>query len=194
MKPPLRTRRARGSPSRPERGSTPAHRFYRFGKHYRAGLQASERVSNVRIQGSEVSGQSVEQCPCGQAAKSVSGDEGCSMAATRKRRPQLVDFKHEGASGWPRTHLSRRPRRAAEPRHPPGINRFAIGAAAACLLRWLGPGDSRTKAPGAGIAPALRGRHGFAARRPSQLPRSRPSRIPSVRWRGHLRGRALKDS
>jgi len=61
MKPSLRTRRARGPPSRPEQGSTPAHPFYRFGKHYRAGLQAPERVSIVRMQGSKVSGESVEQ-------------------------------------------------------------------------------------------------------------------------------------
>jgi hypothetical protein len=76
-----------------------AHRFDRFGKHYRAGLQAPERVSIVRMQGSEVSGQGVKQSLGGHAAKRVSGDEGYSVAATRKRRPrlarQLVDFKHE---------------------------------------------------------------------------------------------------
>jgi len=63
-------------------------------------LQAPERVSNVRIQGREVYGQSVEQSLGGHAAKSVSGDEGCFVAAIRKRRPQLsrqpVAFKREG--------------------------------------------------------------------------------------------------
>lgn len=112
-----------GPPSRPEQGSTPAHRFYRFGKHYRAGLQAPERVSIVRIHGSEVFGQSVEQSLGGPAAKCVSGDEGCSVAAIRKRRPRLarqpVDF--ERGCGWPRNLLSRRPTarsRASPPTRP----------------------------------------------------------------------------
>jgi hypothetical protein len=81
------------------KASTPAHRFDRFGKHYRAGLQAPERVSIVRIQGSEVSGQGVKQRLGGPAAKRVSGDEGYSVAATRNSRPRLArqptDFKHE---------------------------------------------------------------------------------------------------
>jgi hypothetical protein len=53
----------------------------------------------VRNQGSKVSGQSVEQSLAGHAATSVSGDEGCIVAATRRSQPQLsrqpVDFKHE---------------------------------------------------------------------------------------------------
>jgi hypothetical protein len=176
----------------------PAHRFYRFGKHYRAGLQAPERVSNVRIQGSEVFDQRGEQCPGGQAAESVSGDEGCSVAATRERRPQLarqpVNLKHEGESGWPRTHLSRRPtaRSPAAPsaRHEP----LAIGAAAACLMRWLGPGAPRKKNAWAADCPALPGRRGFAASSPSSLPLPGLLEFRKSRWRGHLRGRALNDS
>jgi hypothetical protein len=43
------------------------------------------------------------KAPGGHAAKSVSGDEACSVAATRDRRPQLarqpVDVKHD-AGVW----------------------------------------------------------------------------------------------
>jgi hypothetical protein len=183
MKPPLRTRRARGPPSRPKPRLPPAHRFYRFGKHYRAGLQAPERVSNVRMQGSEVSDQSVEQSPGGYAARSVSGDVGCSVAATRERRPQLarraVAFKHEGGV-W----LAKDPFVETPSRTPPGYPIFQARTASqlapppTCLRWWLGSGASRNKTPRPWVARDLRGRPGFAASSPSGLPLSRPSRIP----------------
>ena len=57
----------------------------------------------MRMQGSEVSGESVEQTLGDPAAKCVPRDEGYSVAATRKRRPRLarqpVDFKH-GEGMW----------------------------------------------------------------------------------------------
>jgi len=104
MKPPLRTRRARGTAVKTGgKAHTPAHRFYRFGKHYRAGLQAPERVPIVRNQGGEVSGQSAGPNTGGHSAKSVSDDERHSLAGTGKRQAQLsrrpVDFIHEGG-GW----------------------------------------------------------------------------------------------
>jgi hypothetical protein len=188
MKPPLRTRRARGLPSRPERWSTPAlrfYRFYRFGKHYRAGLQAPARVSKVRIQGSDVSDQRVDKAP---AARPRKADEGCSVAATRERRPQLarqpVNLKHEGGRLVPR--------RATGPPHPPGMNRFAIGAAAAWLIRWVGPAP-RKKTPGAGIAPLSRAAVVLQLVAP---PACHPGLLEfrKSRWRGHLRGRAFNDT
>jgi hypothetical protein len=189
MKPPLRTSRARGPPSRPEQGSTPAHPFYRFGKHYRVGLQAPERVSIVRMQGSEVSGESVEQTLGDPAAKCVPRDEGYSVAATRKRRPRLarqpVDFKHEGVwladaqrreAGVPRRRALRHWRR----RHLPQYDGLVRGLRVTnCLAQGLPPLS--------GAALVLR-----------LLP-LRPATLPAVsnsvrRWRGHLRGRALKGS
>jgi hypothetical protein len=95
---------------------------------------------------------------------------------------------------WPRNHLSRRPtaRSQAAPsarqahhhwrgRHLPNTMAWSVG-----FDNKKRPPRNCSRSPGA--IP------GFAARIPSGLPLSRPSRIPSVRWRGHLRGRALKDS
>jgi hypothetical protein len=185
---------------RRDRGKAPRlHNGFRFGKHYRAGLQAPERVSIVRIQWSEISGQGVEQSLGGYAAKCVSGDEGYSVAATRKTRSQLsrqpVDFKHEGS--WSAKEVFVETHNGAQPGHPqpPGRNRPAIGAAATCLIRWLGPGTSRKKAPQAGIPPPLCGAalvlH-VAAPPTCHSPGSLEFR--KSRWRGHLRGRALNDS
>jgi hypothetical protein len=158
MKPFLRTRRARGPPSRPEQGSTPAHRFHRFGKHYRAGLQALERVSIVLNQGSEVSGQSVEQRRGCQAAKCLYGFEGPALAATRKRQPHLsrqqVDFKHEGGVRFAKELIADLPNG-----EKPGYSVCRAGTAPplarphAGLIRWLGPWASSKKAPWAAIAP-----------------------------------------
>jgi hypothetical protein len=110
----------------------PAHRFYRFGKHYRAGLQAPERVSSVRNQGSEVSGQSVEQSR-GNAAKSVSGVERCPLTASPScQRSRLTSNVKRGVS-FAKGHLSKCPtarRRATSS----GGNRPAIVAAAACPI------------------------------------------------------------
>jgi hypothetical protein len=92
----------------------------------------------VRMQGSEVSGESVEQTLGDPAAKCVPRDEGYSVAATRKRRPRLarqpVDFKHEGV--W----LADAQRREAGVPHPLGDARSAIGAGATCLntMAWSG--------------------------------------------------------
>ena len=165
MKPPPRP--ARGAPS----GSPPAHPFYRFGKHYRAGLQAPERVSVVRIQGSEASGQSVKQSLGGHAAKSLSGDGGCSLAATRRRRPQLsrppVDFKHEGCVWLAEEPFVGFPRSRAT---PSARNRSAMAAAATCLVRWLGPGPSSKKAPRARIGPLWAALVSQLALRPATVP------------------------
>jgi hypothetical protein len=172
MKPPLRTRRARGLPSRPERWSTPAlrfYRFYRFGKHYRAGLQAPERVSKVRIQGSDVSDQRVDKAP---AARPRKADEGCSVAATRERRPQLarqpVNLKHEGGRLVP----TARNRPAPSTRHEP--LRHWRRRRVPHTMAWS---SAAQKNAWGGDCPALQGRRGFAASSPSGLP-SRPSRIP----------------
>ncbi len=151
MKPPLRTCRARGPPSIPQQACTPAHRFYRFGKRYRAGLQALERVSIVRNQGSEVSGQGVEQGLGGQTAKSLQGYEWRTLAATRKRQPQLsrqpIDSKHGGGVWLAKELFAETPNG-----EKPGCSICGAGtapplAAAPCPIRWLGSGASSKKAP-----------------------------------------------
>ena len=110
----------------------PAHRFYRFGKHYRASLQAPERVSIVRNEASEVSGQSAEQSR-DDAAKSVSGVERCPVTASpRCQRSRLPSNVKRGVS-FAKGHLSKCPtarRRATSS----GGDRPAIDAAAACPI------------------------------------------------------------
>ena len=92
----------------------------------------------MRMQGSEVSGESVEQTLGDPAAKCVPRDEGYSVAATRKRRPRLarqpVDLKHE------RVWLADAQRREAGVPHPLGDARSAVGAGATCLntMAWSG--------------------------------------------------------
>jgi len=109
---------------RQDRSKAPHIGFIGFGKHYRDGLQALERVSIVRNQGSEVFGQSVEQSR-GDVAKSVSGDEGCPDTANPSCQRSRLTSNVKRASRLPRVIC-----RGAQRRH-----RSALGAAAACQLR-----------------------------------------------------------
>lgn len=65
----------------------PAHRFYRFGKHCRAGLQAPDRVSIVQNQESEFSSQVVEQGLGGQSAKRVQAFVGRTLGQPARDNP-----------------------------------------------------------------------------------------------------------
>jgi hypothetical protein len=115
----------------------PAHRFYRFGKHYRAGLQAPERVSSVRNQGSEVSGQSMEHSR-GDAAKRMSGDEGCPWRQATKNTPSCqrsrLTSNVKGGVSFAKA-ICETPN-GKEPGYPirQAGDRSAIDAASTCLI------------------------------------------------------------
>ena len=101
MEPPLRTRRAQDR--RQDRSKAPCPHICRFGKHYRAGLQPPERVSIVRNQGSEFSGQSMEQSRA-TAAKRVRADK--PTAQPRGQRSRLTS---NVKGPFAKDHLPKRP-------------------------------------------------------------------------------------
>jgi len=130
--------------------------------------------------------------------RKASGGGRCSLAATRERRLQLsrqpVDFKHEGGVWSAKEPFVEMP--TARSRPPPSARpqppRHWRDRHLLIAMAWSGA-SSKT-APRAGIAPALRGRPGFAARSPSGGRVAGRLEFRKSRRRGHLRGRALKDS
>jgi hypothetical protein len=107
---------------------------------------------------------------------------------------QPVDFKHEGGV-WFAKDTFVEMANGAQPRHPFRQARTASALApAACLIRWLGPGASRRTPLGAGIAPISGA--ALVLQLVALSTCHSPGRLEfrKSRWRGHLRGRALKDS
>jgi hypothetical protein len=177
MKPPLRARRARGTAVKTgARLHTPAHRFYRFGKHYRAGLQARSGFQLWGIKGVRFPAKAWGQTPAATLRKACLTMNGIPWRKPASDNPschggRLTSYMR-GPAGWPRNHLSRRP--TASSQVTPSAWQGALHHWRGCHLPTTTAGSGCFEYENASRrnCPAFRANPGFAARplRPATLP------------------------
>jgi hypothetical protein len=185
-KPPLRTRRARGPPSRPEQASSLHFGF----------------IASVSIIGLACKPRSAFQlCEIMGVRLPAKAWSKASAAWPRKASTDLKDVPwRQPARDNPGCHGGRstsnvKGRLVCQGTNCRGAQRRQAGYSICCagtvphlahaaprlLMRWLGPRASSNNPPRTGIAPALRGRPHFAAS-PSSC--DSPGRLELRRWAG----------